>query len=253
MALTSALSPTPVAGYSLSFIAACGGGVSWLLVMTAGGGFRHTRGQKQTDPRGYRAVGLLYGPDPHHPAAGRRSCLRHLLLAGRRSVPRPLAGCLAALAGGGHCSPCRVAAGESTEPAQRQRQYRPYAGSEPAETTFDHQYVSAASGWRVRQCGRSGGVYRPAGATSGALLGRLRSAQRTAGEHAAGGHADADGRCTRTRAGLPRRSARRRSAGADWQSLLCLAGEGGEDENCAGHFHHPCPRQVVRCYHSIWG
>ncbi len=27
-------------------------------------------GQKQTDPRGYRAVGLLYGPDPHHPAAG---------------------------------------------------------------------------------------------------------------------------------------------------------------------------------------
>ena len=33
------------------------GGVSWLLVMTAGGGFRHT-GQKQTDPRGYRAVGL---------------------------------------------------------------------------------------------------------------------------------------------------------------------------------------------------
>ncbi|WP_134795885.1 iron-dicitrate ABC transporter permease FecC [Shigella boydii] len=42
MALTSALSPTPIAGYSLSFIAACGGGVSWLLVMTAGGGFRHT-------------------------------------------------------------------------------------------------------------------------------------------------------------------------------------------------------------------
>ena len=43
MALTSALSPTPIAGYSLSFIAACGGGVSWLLVMTAGGGFRHTQ------------------------------------------------------------------------------------------------------------------------------------------------------------------------------------------------------------------
>ncbi|EOI7123383.1 iron-dicitrate ABC transporter permease FecC [Salmonella enterica subsp. enterica serovar Gaminara] len=39
MALTSALSPTPLAGYSLTFIAACGGGVSWLLVMTAGGGF----------------------------------------------------------------------------------------------------------------------------------------------------------------------------------------------------------------------
>lgn len=43
MALTSALSPTPVAGFSLSFIAACGGGASWLLVMTAGGGFRHTQ------------------------------------------------------------------------------------------------------------------------------------------------------------------------------------------------------------------
>ncbi|MFY9993658.1 MAG: iron-dicitrate ABC transporter permease FecC [Leclercia sp.] len=43
MALTSALSPAPAAGYSLAFIAACGGGVSWLLVMTAGGGFRHTQ------------------------------------------------------------------------------------------------------------------------------------------------------------------------------------------------------------------
>ncbi|QLR41429.1 iron-dicitrate ABC transporter permease FecC [Enterobacter sp. RHBSTW-00994] len=43
MALTSALSPTPIAGYSVAFIAACGGGMSWLLVMTAGGGFRHTQ------------------------------------------------------------------------------------------------------------------------------------------------------------------------------------------------------------------
>ena len=43
MALTSALSPVPVAGYSIAFIAACGGGVSWLLVMTAGGGFRHSQ------------------------------------------------------------------------------------------------------------------------------------------------------------------------------------------------------------------
>ncbi|MDH0387403.1 iron-dicitrate ABC transporter permease FecC [Citrobacter freundii] len=43
MALTSALSPVPVSCYSISFIAACGGGVSWLLVMTAGGGFRHTQ------------------------------------------------------------------------------------------------------------------------------------------------------------------------------------------------------------------
>ncbi len=196
MALTSALSPTPVAGYSLSFIAACGGGVSWLLVMTAGGGFRHTQDRNKLILAGIALsafcmaltrITLLLAEDHAYGI--------FYWLAGGVS-PRPLAGCLAALAGGGHCSPCRVAAGESTEPAQRQRQYRPYAGSEPAETTFDHQYVSAASGWRVRQCGRSGGVYRPAGATSGALLGRLRSAQRTAGEHAAGGHADADGRCT---------------------------------------------------------
>uniref|UniRef100_A0A914ZCV0 Uncharacterized protein n=1 Tax=Panagrolaimus superbus TaxID=310955 RepID=A0A914ZCV0_9BILA len=193
--------------------------------MTAGGGFRHTHDRNKLILAGIALSAFLYGPYPHHPAAGRRSCLRHLLLAGRRSVPRPLAGCLAALAGGGHCSPCRVAAGESTEPAQPQRQHRPYAGSEPDEATFGHQYVSAASGWCVRQRGRSGGVYRSAGATSGALLGRLRSAQRTASEHAAGGHADAAGRCTRTRTGLPRRSARRRSAGADWQPLLCLACE----------------------------
>lgn len=43
MALTSAISPAPVTGYSIAFIAACGGGVSWLMVMTASGGFRHTR------------------------------------------------------------------------------------------------------------------------------------------------------------------------------------------------------------------
>lgn len=40
MALTSALSPAPLAGYSIAAIAACGGGVSWLLVMMAGGGLR---------------------------------------------------------------------------------------------------------------------------------------------------------------------------------------------------------------------
>lgn len=43
MALASALNPAPIMGYSLAFIAACGGGISWLLVMTAGGGFRHTQ------------------------------------------------------------------------------------------------------------------------------------------------------------------------------------------------------------------
>jgi len=40
MALTNAMSPVPVMGYSMAFIAACGGGISWLLVMSAGGGFR---------------------------------------------------------------------------------------------------------------------------------------------------------------------------------------------------------------------
>jgi iron complex transport system permease protein len=34
MALTSAFSPAPLAGFSLALIAACGGGISWLLVMT---------------------------------------------------------------------------------------------------------------------------------------------------------------------------------------------------------------------------
>lgn len=40
MALTSAFSPAPLDGFSLAFIAACGGGASWLLVMTAAGGIR---------------------------------------------------------------------------------------------------------------------------------------------------------------------------------------------------------------------
>ncbi|MCQ7061038.1 iron-dicitrate ABC transporter permease FecC [Escherichia coli] len=43
MALTSALNPTPVAGYPLAIVATCGGGISWMLVMIAGGGFRHTQ------------------------------------------------------------------------------------------------------------------------------------------------------------------------------------------------------------------
>lgn len=40
MALTSAFSPAALNGYSLAFIAACGAGSSWLLVMAAGGGLR---------------------------------------------------------------------------------------------------------------------------------------------------------------------------------------------------------------------
>lgn len=41
MALTSAFSPVLLSGYSIAFIAAAGGGVAWLLVMLAGGGWRH--------------------------------------------------------------------------------------------------------------------------------------------------------------------------------------------------------------------
>ena len=213
MALTSALSPTPIAGYSLSFIAACGGGVSWLLVMTAGGGFRHTHDRNKLILAGIALSAFCMG-----------LTRITLLLAEDHAY-----GIFYWLAGGvSHARwqdvwqllPVVVTAVPVVLLLAN-----PYAGSEPDEATFGHQYVSAASGWCVRQRGRSGGVYRSAGATSGALLGRLRSAQRTASEHAAGGHADAAGRCTRTRAGLPRRSARRRSAGADWQPLLCLACE----------------------------
>lgn len=41
MAFISALSSTSIVGYFLLFIAVCGGGVSWLLVMIVGGGFRY--------------------------------------------------------------------------------------------------------------------------------------------------------------------------------------------------------------------
>ena len=40
IALTSAFSPILLSGYSIAFIAAAGGGLAWLLVMLAGGGWR---------------------------------------------------------------------------------------------------------------------------------------------------------------------------------------------------------------------
>ncbi len=190
-------------------------------------------GQKQTDPRGYRAVGLCMALTRITLLLA-EIMLRHLLLAGG-SVHAHWQD-VAAAAGGGHCSPCRVAAGESTEPAQRQRQYRPYAGSEPAETDVDIidmlvlLLVGVVSRWQ------------PVALSACCVrrLGTLWLDQRNVCRSAcAGGHADADGRCTRTRAGLPG-DARRRSAGADRQSLLCLAGK-SKDGICAGHFHHPCP------------
>ena len=47
MALTSAFSPAPLAGFSLALIAACGGGISWLLVMSAGGGWRQQQDRQR--------------------------------------------------------------------------------------------------------------------------------------------------------------------------------------------------------------
>ncbi len=107
---------------------------------------------------------------------------------------------------------------------------------EPDEATFGHQYVSAASGWCVRQRGRSAFI--------GLLVPHLWRAsgqasimQRTASEHAAGGTlmllAD-----VLARAGLP--------GDLPAGTVLALIGSPcfvwlvSEDENCAGYFHHPC-------------
>ncbi|STM48869.1 iron(III) dicitrate transport system, permease protein [Escherichia coli] len=124
MALTSALSPTPIAGYSLSFIAACGGGVSWLLVMTAGGGFRHTHDRNKLILAGIALSAFCMG-----------LTRITLLLAEDHAY-----GIFYWLAGGvSHARwqdvwqllpvvvtavPVVLLAGESTEPAQPQRQHR---------------------------------------------------------------------------------------------------------------------------------
>ncbi|STF84455.1 iron(III) dicitrate transport system, permease protein [Escherichia coli] len=225
MALTSALSPTPIAGYSLSFIAACGGGVSWLLVMTAGGGFRHTHDRNKLILAGIALSAFCMG-----------LTRITLLLAEDHAY-----GIFYWLAGGvSHARwqdvwqllPVVVTAVPVVLLLANQLNLLNLSDSTAhtlgVNLTRLRLVINMLVLLLVGACvsvARSGGVYRSAGATSGALLGRLRSAQRTASEHAAGGHADAAGRCTRTRAGLPRRSARRRSAGADWQPLLCLACE----------------------------
>lgn len=47
MALVSAFSPAPLAGYSISLVAACGGGISWLMVMAASGSWQQKYDRNQ--------------------------------------------------------------------------------------------------------------------------------------------------------------------------------------------------------------
>lgn len=224
MALTSALSPTPVAGYSLSFIAACGGGVSWLLVMTAGGGFRHTQDRNKLILAGIALSAFCM-------ALTRIT----LLLAEDHAY-----GIFYWLAGGvSHAHwqdvwqllPVVVTAVPVVLLLANQLNLLNVSDSTahtlgvnlPRLRLIINMLVLLLVGACVSVAGPVAFI--------GLLVPHLArfwagfDQRNAAGEHAAGGHADADGRCTRTRAGLPRRSARRRSAGADWQSLLCLAGE----------------------------
>ncbi|RRF57683.1 hypothetical protein EAN89_26680 [Klebsiella pneumoniae] len=138
-----------------------------------------------------------------------------------RSVPRPLAGCLAALPVVVTAVPSLLLANQLNLLNVSDSTAHTLGVNLPRLRLIINMLVLLLVGARVS--GRSGGVYRPV-VPHLARFGRLRSAQRTAGEHAAGATlmlmAD-----VLTRAGLPRRSACRRSAGADWQSLLCLAGE----------------------------
>ena len=225
MALTSALSPTPVAGYSLSFIAACGGGVSWLLVMTAGGGFRHTQDRNKLILAGIALSAFCM-------ALTRIT----LLLAEDHAY-----GIFYWLAGGvSHAHwqdvwqllPVVVTAVPVVLLLANQLNLLNVSDSTahtlgvnlPRLRLIINMLVLLLVGACVSVAGPVAFI--------GLLVPHL--ARFWAGfdqrnvlpvSMLLGGHADADGRCTRTRAGLPRRSARRRSAGADWQSLLCLAGE----------------------------
>ncbi|STW07779.1 iron(III) dicitrate transport system permease protein FecC [Klebsiella grimontii] len=90
MALTSAFSPAPLAGFSLALIAACGGGLSWLLVMTAGGSWRQQLDRHRADPRRYCSFGAMHGSEQNDPAAGGRSRLGHSDLACGRRFSRAL-------------------------------------------------------------------------------------------------------------------------------------------------------------------
>jgi iron complex transport system permease protein len=116
MALTSAISPVPVSGYSIAFIAACGGGISWLLVMTAGGGFHHTQDRNKLILAGIAfsafcmaltRITLLLTEDHAY----------GIFTGSQGRISRTLAGVLAAFPGGGGRCTGGVAVGQSTEPA----------------------------------------------------------------------------------------------------------------------------------------
>jgi ABC-type Fe3+-siderophore transport system, permease component len=203
MALTSAISPVPVSGYSISFIAACGGGVSWLLVMTAGGGFRHTQDRNKlilagiafsafcmaltritlllTEDHAYGIFYWLAGGVSH--ARWQEFWQLFPVVAVAVPVVLLLANQLNLL-------------NVSDSTART-------LGVNLPKAAFDHQYSGAASGRYLRQCGWPGGVHRPADAASGSLLGGIRPAQGSADEHTDGCHADATGGCSGPRAGLP--------------------------------------------------
>lgn len=224
MALTSALSPTPIAGYSLSFIAACGGGVGWLLVMTAGGGFRHTHDRNKLILAGIALSAFCMG-----------LTRITLLLAEDHAY-----GIFYWLAGGvSHARwqdvwqllPVVVTAVPVVLLLANQLNLLNLSDSTAHTLGVNLTRLRLVINMLVLLLvGACVSVAGPV-AFIGLLVPHLArfwagfEAQRTASEHAAGGHADAAGRCTRTRAGLPRRSACRRSAGADWQPLLCLACE----------------------------
>ena len=204
--------------------------------MTAGGGFRHTQDQKQTDPRGYRFLGVLHGPDPHHPAADGRSRLRHFLLA-RRGVSHArwqefwqLFPVVAVAV------PVVLLLANQLNLLNVSDRHRPHAGVNlPKLRLIINILVLLLVGTCVQR-GWPGGVYRSVDAASGSLLGRIRPAQGPADEHTDGRHADAEWRMFCPRAGLPRRITRGGRGGSDWCALLCLAGQGGVDENYASHF-----------------
>lgn len=225
MALTSALSPTPIAGYSLSFIAACGGGVSWLLVMTAGGGFRHTHDRNKLILAGIALSAFCMG-----------LTRITLLLAEDHAY-----GIFYWLAGGvSHARwqdvwqllPVVVTAVPVVLLLANQLNLLNLSDSTAHTLGVNLTRLRLVINMLVLLLvGACVSVAGPV-AFIGLLVPHL--ARFWAGfdqrnvlpvSMLLGAHADAAGRCTRTRAGLPRRSARRRSAGADWQPLLCLACE----------------------------
>lgn len=225
MALTSALSPTPIAGYSLSFIAACGGGVSWLLVMTAGGGFRHTHDRNKLILAGIALSAFCMG-----------LTRITLLLAEDHAY-----GIFYWLAGGvSHARwqdvwqllPVVVTAVPVVLLLANQLNLLNLSDSTAHTLGVNLTRLRLVINMLVLLLvGACVSVAGPV-AFIGLLVPHL--ARFWAGfdqrnvlpvSMLLGGHADAAGRCTRTRTGLPRRSARRRSAGADWQPLLCLACE----------------------------